>query len=373
MATQPTTKELWLRFFDVDVKFGSDSPALLDLFGQAYARFQINPAEARRRPYEFFVLSQPNQGRQPFLIIGRDVWPLPEPELMPGYVFQRVTATIGAQVNSHLLFHAGAVTTGGRAVLLAGDSFHGKTTLVMELVRRGFKFLSDETAAVSRASGQAAPFPCALRVRPGSLKLAGFTPDAITAPEWFGKKIVDIEQLKDNSVGRAAPIGHVVVLRRPNETDTASRDLVLVLDRVDDEFLADVKQIKGVSSLRVLERFQYPVIKLTADRRTLVYARIESLCDVHRILMLDIHTGAGTTPNFSGPADVRSITSSQATMELLQRFQGGFRSTVLQETGPTKLFLEMTRWLGAAKCFQLTTGPLPQMADVICKLVGYAG
>lgn len=372
MATQSPANEIWLRFYDVDVKFGSDSPALLDLLSRAYRRFQIDAAEVRSAPLAFFVLTEPEQGRQPFLIIDRDVWPLPEPELMPGYVFQRVTSTIAARVHSHLLFHAGAVMAAGKAIVLAGDAYHGKTTLVMELTRRGFKFLSDETAAISRASGQATPFPCALRIRPGSLRLAGFDPKNLPAPEWFGKKIIDIEQLKPASLGRTVPVSHVLVLRRPNETDDVNRDLVIVFDRIDDDFLTEVKHIKGVSGLRVLEKYRYPVIKLTADRRTLVFARLETLCDKHRILILDAHTGASTTPNFSGPADLEPISTSQATMELLQRFQGGFRSVILQQTGPTKLFIEMGRWLGMAKCYQLTTGPLPDMADAVCKLLNFS-
>jgi hypothetical protein len=370
MTDQAAARELWLRFFDIDVKLASDSANLLDLFGQVYRRFLITETDARPRPLSFFVLSQPDRGRQPFLIIDRDVWPLPEPELMPGYVFQRITTAIAQRIQSHLLFHAGAVTHGGQAVILAGDSFHGKTTLVMELVRRGSKFLSDETAAVSRASGQAFPFPRALRVRSGSLKLASFAPNPSDFPNWFGKTIIDIEQLKPDCLAQAAPVSRVVVLRRPNETDTARRELVLVLDRVDDDFLAEVRQIKGVTNLHTTSQYRYPVLKLIASRKTLTFARIETLCDKHRILILDVHTGANTTPSFSGPAELTPISTSQAAMELLQRFQGGFQSAILQESGATALFLEMSRWLGQAKCFQLTTGPLPQMADQVSKLLG---
>ncbi len=372
MDSSLPAKELWLRFFDIDTKVGSDSPALLSLFAHMYRRFQIEATAARRSLLDFFILSQPEQGRQPFLIIDHDVWPLPEPELMPNYIFQRITATIAGRVRSHLLFHAGVVTFGGQAVILAGDEFHGKTTLVMELVRRGCGFLSDETAAVSRASGQAHPFPRALRVRPGSLKLAGFPPEIPGAPTWFGKTIIDIEQLKAASMAQPAPISHVIVLRRPHETDATKRELVVMLDRTDDDFINAVGQIKGITGLHLADHDRYPVLRLVTDRRMLALARVEALCNTHRILILDVHSGASTTPNFSGPAELQSISTKQAALELLQRFQGGYQAAVLQETGPKELFLEMSRWLGRAKCYQLTTGPLQTMADQVSRLMGLA-
>ena len=50
------------------------------------------------------------------------------------------------RVRSHLLIHAGVVSRDGQGIILVADARHGKTTLVLELVRRGFQFLSDEMA-----------------------------------------------------------------------------------------------------------------------------------------------------------------------------------------------------------------------------------
>jgi hypothetical protein len=64
--------------------------------------------------------------------------------------------------------HAGAVGHDGGAIVVPGESFSGKTTLVAELVQRGATYLSDEFAVIDR-EGFVHPFPKPLSIRtPGS-------------------------------------------------------------------------------------------------------------------------------------------------------------------------------------------------------------
>lgn len=63
--------------------------------------------------------------------------------------------------------HAGAVGWRGRAILIPGRSFSGKTTLVAELVKAGAEYYSDEYAVLD-AHGRVHPFPQPLGVRAGS-------------------------------------------------------------------------------------------------------------------------------------------------------------------------------------------------------------
>ncbi len=60
--------------------------------------------------------------------------------------------------------HAGVVGWRGRAILLPGRSFCGKTTLVAALVRAGAEYYSDEYAAIDSAGGVHA-YPRLLSVR----------------------------------------------------------------------------------------------------------------------------------------------------------------------------------------------------------------
>lgn len=65
--------------------------------------------------------------------------------------------------------HAGAVGVEGRAILIPGASFSGKTTLVAELVRAGASYYSDELAVLD-GDGRVHPYP-----KPLSLRLEGLS------------------------------------------------------------------------------------------------------------------------------------------------------------------------------------------------------
>lgn len=71
---------------------------------------------------------------------------------------------LAAASPSHVFLHAGVVGWRGRALVLPGASFAGKTTLVEALVRRGATYYSDEFAVVDRR-GCVHPFPKPLSVR----------------------------------------------------------------------------------------------------------------------------------------------------------------------------------------------------------------
>lgn len=60
--------------------------------------------------------------------------------------------------------HAGVVAQDGKAIVLPGDSFAGKTTLVAALVRRGATYFSDEFAVLDQ-EGRVHAYPKLLSIR----------------------------------------------------------------------------------------------------------------------------------------------------------------------------------------------------------------
>jgi len=58
-----------------------------------------------------------------------------------------------------LWFHAGAATSGDRAILLPGPRGHGKSTLVTALCVRGWTYLSDDIVPMNPIASEVVPFP----------------------------------------------------------------------------------------------------------------------------------------------------------------------------------------------------------------------
>lgn len=65
-----------------------------------------------------------------------------------------------------IYLHAGVLEWKGKAIVLPGISYSGKTTLVQELVRLGARFYSDEYAIID-TKGRVHPFPRPLSIREG--------------------------------------------------------------------------------------------------------------------------------------------------------------------------------------------------------------
>ncbi len=86
-----------------------------------------------------------------------------------------VRLLVAASARQRVFVHAGVVGWQGRAIVIPGRSFSGKTTLVAELVRRGAIYYSDEYALFD-SRGRVHPFPKPLSIREnGTFRQKDFT------------------------------------------------------------------------------------------------------------------------------------------------------------------------------------------------------
>jgi hypothetical protein len=78
---------------------------------------------------------------------------------------------VAEMARPYVFVHAGVVAWRGRAIVIPGRSFTGKSTLVYELVRAGAAYYSDEYAVLD-ASGRVHPFPRPLALRASGARAA---------------------------------------------------------------------------------------------------------------------------------------------------------------------------------------------------------
>jgi hypothetical protein len=91
--------------------------------------------------------------------------------------------TVAEFAVGHVFVHAGVVAWKGEAIVIPAKSFSGKSSLVLELVRQGALYYSDEYAIIDE-QGLVAPFPKML-----SLRTAGTREQTDHAIEQFGGRI----------------------------------------------------------------------------------------------------------------------------------------------------------------------------------------
>jgi hypothetical protein len=105
-----------------------------------------------------------------------------------------------------IVLHAGAVAAGDRALLILGESWAGKTTLVQALCERGFELLSDDYAPLRASDLKVLPFPRAL-----GLRSPGVTPQQ---PPLRTRRWIDPRAMASLACA-PLPVGAIAVLAPP--------------------------------------------------------------------------------------------------------------------------------------------------------------
>jgi hypothetical protein len=370
-----TPEQLCLQFFDIKVRIRSDSKDFIGTFRLMYRRFEVSESGATdKNSLEFVLLKSPgNPWGRPVLLLGDDVWPYHDPVRLENYAYEVVLSRILAEVRSYFLIHAAVVSWQDRGVIISADSGHGKTTLALRLALDGYKYLSDEIAAVSRSDRLVHPFLRSVRVRSKTLDIIGHPELARGAAVWGDKLLLDIEDIVPGSIGNPARIDHVFIIkaktiRAGSMQQHSDRDLGILLNQLDSTILDEIAKIDGIESVQEDSFYGYPLIQLSSSRRMSVLKDVEDLSNKHGILILDVYKRELVQPEFDQAVDVIDIPGSQAAMQLLRQFQPGHRSNLLREellNSPSRLYVELARLIDRAACYQLTPGPLEQMIEII--------
>jgi hypothetical protein len=85
------------------------------------------------------------------------------------HLIDGIEIAFAEKAKSHIVLHAGAVSWGGKGILIPGRSHSGKSTLVAELLKQGATYYSDEFAAINR-HGEVEPLDRPLHLRGPELK-----------------------------------------------------------------------------------------------------------------------------------------------------------------------------------------------------------
>lgn len=361
--------EITLFILDKQVTIRSDDSRYLDLFARLYPRAVITSPPAGDCILTIQILTAlDNFFGFSALVLDDEVYPA---NLRLDNAHALVLQAIQQRVTGYFLIHAGVVSRGGRGILLVGDPHYGKSTLALELTRRGYCFLSDEMAAIGRSDGWVHPFPRCLSVRPTSAEQLDFTlPNEID--ETFGNHLFDIEELFPGRMGGPGPIEAICILSDPRTMpDTpgtsATRLLHLWVERSTSAFLSGLRGLKGVANLVSRERDDHVLISLTTSDPVGIAAAVRDLCANHEVRLLGVSSYLIHRPAFDTLPQLNPISPSQAAVYMLQRFMGG-REALLKTTPggrPTQLFAELTTLISQANCYTLSVGPLQQAADLI--------
>jgi hypothetical protein len=132
------------------------------------------------------------------------------------YVEGALLRCVARLATGHDVLHAAAVAARGRAVVLAGPSGRGKTTLCLALLQHGFGLLSDELACVRRVGTVVDPFPRLIKFDEQSRRVLGIAHSRVTRARYIDHGaemwLMEVEEAAPEGVSAPAPLGAVILL-----------------------------------------------------------------------------------------------------------------------------------------------------------------
>jgi hypothetical protein len=178
--------------------------------------------------------------------------------------------------------HAAALARDGTGILIPGSQHCGKTTLSLELIKRGFALLSDDLAIIDRKTLAVMPFPRALNIRENTLPLISDFEDRLVSRREF--KIADEKRwfldLKEFSGSSFIPQSIIFPQLTPTETPclepfSKTRALLELLRQAMVPYLPGLPQPDDASNFEVASR-----LVQQASTHTLKVGEIRETIDI---------------------------------------------------------------------------------------------
>lgn len=150
--------------YGVDVELRATSEEILERMVAEALPPSLEPLDERREGSRRFGIVQEDDGQHSVYNATTQVSNAGPLGLALVVLETQLRSWIAMSAPSLIFVHAGAVAHDGKAIIIPGDSFSGKTTLVEALVRRGAAYFSDEFAVID-ADGLVHPFAKPLSIR----------------------------------------------------------------------------------------------------------------------------------------------------------------------------------------------------------------
>lgn len=353
-----------LRFFDFTVEVRTDVREVDEVCKNLFAQF----LHTESRPDSVLELRSDGAGR--FLVCDGTLDVIVEHrEWLPDIAVARLLETAGNEARSHDLFHAAALSRRGVGVAIFGESGYGKSTLTLSLLRRDWRFLSDEVAALEIDGGLLVPFPKGIEIRPAALTMLGL-PLPQTGRRG-SKSIFDAEELVPGCLSRPCPPAAFVFLEAPEKAapNKIGNLLRLTVHRRLEAICSELLKLEGVTSAAWNgEDHGWPVLEIHGDPLRFQAWRLDGVLGRRGMVIMSSSSTSRPPASFDQQPRLTQMRHEEGVLMLLRSFRG--RRALAQRTGSSgeglaELVASYMKRLRQARFFRLQVGHLQGMLELV--------
>jgi len=358
------------QFLSAGLTLYSDDPAFIEIFSSIYQNF-IQPAQPKNNIL-CYILKNGMQ-KSPVAVVDGIGYQLFEKELFFSHAHMIVVQHVIDAINDHLLIHAGVVAKNGRGFIISGPSAFGKTTLMLELVARGYKFYSDEFCALRLSDFAISAFPRSLGIRKNSPFLKNIEVNKCLLLKNIGrgeKFLIDCKELFPESIGSSCNARYFILLRgvRNKEHTIQNTIIDLALYRSNQELIVSLCKNAGIELIETCRENNYIIYRFLIALHTGLMNTFRSICDQYRDDIFYQEQVVNEIPDFTALPNIERLSKSQASLEMLKSIRNRSSKSKLLERFNGKnsqLLLTIGDFLRNIDCYEMKTGSLHAMAEMI--------
>jgi hypothetical protein len=361
------------QFFDIFVNIKTNHQDILEGFHQIYWRFLRNTTFPKNAIVkDLYILSE----NPKLTVICENEFQVFENLAVTPNLYLFIFSFIIPKVKSHFLVHAATLSYNHKATVITAHSTSGKTTLAVELIKRGINFLSDELAPIHRNHHQIDPFTRSIGLR--NVKIHGLEELAqqrmYQAPNAKGeiKWMIDPEDLRKGSVGDACACKNVIFLEPQYEEENSASDAQQILEicftRVYPSLMEAIKRISGVKEMELVNDRMFPLLRLSVEKEARIIQDVEESSRVYQSAIVSVVNGKTQKPDFSMIPSLKPITKFEGTFELAKMMLNAHPEASLMDDfnqSPALLLSHLADITASFQFYKLMVGRLDLMAKMV--------
>jgi hypothetical protein len=372
-----TVYSVSFNFFNVGLELYADCQDSFAAFSKVYENFIC-----RKLPetfLTFYIVKKTRFHDGPLLIQSNGfAAQLPSDRTISGIAEQIIFTRIMPMISDYIIIHAGVVSKKNNGTVIIAPSGFGKTTLVLELLSRGYNFLSDEFCLIRKHDYCLDPFPRRVGIKENSPFFGLVDTQRALYLDFEGKYFADPADLFPASQGQRCVTRNIILLvenvaqQAEHTSHGCYFDLMLLnqhpglLDRLSRH--PDVEMAYEVLT------HGYPAYRFRAADNKSLMAFYQDIWGRYEREILGVTIVEDKKPCFDKEPQMRQLPKSEASFRILTHMINRSPGTSFFNESAGKassMLLTVGKIVENVNCYTLEPGHLSMMGDMIDNLQKY--